>query len=118
MEVYIKIDDERILINELLYVTNPIWGDITAYEIKLHTTLDNMKELLHDNMEWSVIRRTSQTRYTPEGEPEIIYHEDEEDCSNLSVADHYRDYTDGTVSVVMREQTSLEEAYELLYGGE
>lgn len=82
--------------------------------------------LFRDGVAWSIVQRDEVPVYDEDGNPtgKTTTEETEFDNSDFSVAGDITDHRDGTVSVKMGKHTAeeelsadLEEAYELLYGG-
>ena len=111
MTTYIKINNE-------LYPASAIngkafdreWDDRQSKAITLAMTHAEAAELFIDGLAWSIVQ-DSPTEEDPQ-------HQDEYDNSDFNVAGDITDHRDGTVTVKMGRPTDLEEAYELLYGGE
>lgn len=99
----------------------------------IHTeafTINVALELFHDDLEWAIVDKQIVTRqktdeqgnpmYDEEGNPimEEVEEETVYDNSDYSVLGDIVLHHDGSLSITMGRQTDLEEAYELLYGGE
>ncbi len=87
------------------------WDGRESTTINIQMTYAQAAEVFTDGCEWSIIDEeydelTNQT-------VQVEY-----DNSYCCIAGDITDHRDGTVSVKMGRPTDLEEAYELLYGGE
>lgn len=85
------------------------WDGRDTKTITLEMTHEQATTLFVDDEAWSILLVPDED---PDAEPE------EYDNSDYCVAGDIIDHRDGTISVVMGRETDLEEAYELLYGGE
>lgn len=84
------------------------WDGRYSKTITLEMTHDTALGVFCDDAEWSIL--TEQT--DENGNPVEI------DNSEFCIAGDVTDHRDGTVSVKMGKLTELEEAYEILFGGE
>ncbi len=87
------------------------WDGRDTKTIHLEMTHAQAASLFVDDVEWWIIN----DYIDPETHEPV--HE-EFDNSDYCVAGDITDHRDGAISVVMGRETDLEEAYELLYGGE
>ena len=86
------------------------WDDRMSKSITVTMSYDDAIELFIDGLEWSIVQ-DNPTEEDPA-------HQDEWDNSEYDIAGDITDHRDGTLTVKMGKMTDLEEAYELLYGGE
>lgn len=86
------------------------WDNRMSKAITLDMTHATADELFVDGLEWSIVEDIP-----TEEDPQ---HREEWDNSDYSVAGDIIDHRDGSITVKMGKPTDLEEAYELLYGGE
>lgn len=107
------------------------WDNRQSKTITLELSYDIVTSLFHDDVHWSIYRswtekqpkidpETGEVIIDPEtGEPvmEDVTKEEEFDNSDYSMLGDIIVHNDGKVSVKMGKTTDLEEAYEILYGG-
>lgn len=85
------------------------WDGRQSKTIKLAMSYADASQIFVDGLSWSIICED-------EAEGEVM--REEFDNSDFNIAGDITDHRDGTLSVTMGKETDLEEAYELLYGGE
>lgn len=83
------------------------WDGRWSKTINLTMTYAQAASLFVDGASWSIVERNGNN---------VVM--DEFDNSEFNVAGDITDHRDGTLSIKMGKETDLEEAYELLYGGE
>lgn len=81
-------------------INDYFWDGRESKSITLKMNITDALELFVDDIQWS-----------------IIYDETEYDNSDFNVAGDITDHRDGTITVKMGKETDLEEAYEMIYGG-
>lgn len=84
------------------------WDERESKTITLEMEHDAALELFDDDVAWSIVVES-------EEDPTV---KTEYDNSDFCIAGDVTDHRDGTVSAKMGKPTDLEDAYELLYGGE
>lgn len=107
-----------IKVNEVQYPSqvpegrnsDPFWDGRETKTFRLEMTYADAMRIFTDGIAWSIVTETIDDET---GETFI----DEFDNSDINVAGDVTDHRDGTVSITMGKMTDLEEAYELLYGG-
>lgn len=106
-------------VNETLYpalsvngrITDGEWDNRMSKSVTLTMTHGEAVALFTDGAAWSIVQDVVDGNGVATGQ-------DEWDNSDYSVAGDVTDHRDGTVTVKMGRPTDLEEAYELLYGGD
>lgn len=101
------VDYTTVSINGQLH--NSEWDDRHTKTFRIATSFSEASNVFIDGVAWSIVEAVidgEETFYT------------EFDNSDFDIAGDITDHRDGTVSVTMGKMTDLEEAYELLYGGE
>ena len=106
--IYVKI-------NETLYpatisgrVSDSNWDGRLSKAITLELDYATAIQLFENGLTWSIVEQ-----YDVEGElHETIY-----DNSEYNLAGDITDHRDGTITAKMGKLTELEEAYELIFGG-
>ena len=83
-------------------------------------TATDAAALLPDNTPWSIVQRDTVPKYDSDGQPtgeteEVV---NEWDNSAYSLSGAITDHRDGTVTIKMGKPTDLEDAYEMLPGGD
>lgn len=93
---------------------NDDWDGRHTKTFRLAMTYEQAMSIFRDGTAWAIISVT-----TPdEGDEPFEPYEEVFDNSDFIFAGDVTDHRDGTVSITMGQMTELEEAYELLYGGE
>lgn len=111
---YIRVGgNDYLMYASIGKVHDPDWDDRHSVQFRIEMTHAQALETFVDGLEWSSY--SVETDDEDESIP-AVYHE--YDNSQFNVAGDIIDHRDGTVSIKMGETTDLEEAYELLYGGE
>ena len=86
------------------------WDGRESKSVTLAMTYDEVRALLPDGTPWSIVQRTSEV----DGKET----EAEWDNSAFSLSGDITDHRDGTVTIKMGKPTDLEDAYEMLLGGD
>lgn len=123
----------HIKVNKNLYpatidgqMTDYQWDNRESKSITLAMSHAEAEALLPDNTPWSIVM-TTQTQKLDEngqlildedGNPVMEEKTDEWDNSEFALSGPIIDHRDGTVSIKMGKPTDLEDAMELLLGGE
>ena len=104
-----------VKINETLYpatvngrVADYEWDNRSSKAITLEMDYSTAIGLFVNGLAWSIV-----DKYEVEGE----MHETEYDNSDFNIAGDIIDHRDGTITVKMGKLTALEEAYEIMFGG-
>lgn len=109
---FVKINDVGYPVIEIRgMMKNYEWDERESKTIHLTMTYAQAMSIFQNGTEWSIVEEWE--------DPETHEtHHEEYDNSDFNVAGDVTDHRDGTVSITMGKPTNLEEAYELLYGGE
>ena len=122
---YVKIGDRMLLATFSGKMKDSNWDDRWSKTIHCEMPFGLAKDLFVDGASWSIMEQPD--NYTVEtydengiitGTEVVIPELVELDNSEFCLAGDLTDHRDGTVSIKMGMLTELEEAYELLYGGE
>lgn len=115
-----------IKINNTLYpakvngrVNDSNWDNRESKSIKLEMNYSTAIGLFVDGLKWSIVQRDEVPVYDENGG--IVGTETKEtefDNSEFCLAGDLTDHRDGTVTAKMGKLTDLEEAYEIMFGGE
>lgn len=116
--IYIKI-------NESLYpaiisgkVADKEWDNRESKSIKLEMDYNTAIGLFVDGLTWSIVQKEEVPVFDENGEQTgTEIQETEFDNSEYSLAGDITDHRDGTITVKMGKLTDLEEAYEIMLGG-
>ena len=84
------------------------WDNRESKAITLEMGYATAVKLFVDGLAWSIVQREE-----IDGET----HETEFDNSEYNIAGDITDHRDGTITVKMGKLTDLEEAYEIMFGG-
>ena len=124
--IYVKV-------NETLYpatidgqMQDYQWDNRESKVITMQGTYDEIVGLFKDGMPWSIVMKETVQKRNEDGSPVLdkagnpVTEEQtsEWDNSEFSMSGPITDYRDGTVSIKMGKPTDLEDAMELLLGGE
>ena len=86
------------------------WDGCESKSVTLAMTYDEVRALLPDGTPWSIVQRM------PAADGKET--EAEWDNSAFSLSGDITDHRDGTVTIKMGKPTDLEDAYEMLLGGD
>lgn len=124
-----------IKINENLYpatvsgkVADKDWDNRASKEITLEMDYATAIGLFVDGLAWSIVQQTEVPAYQVDENGEAVLDENGEqtgtetrdtefDNSEYSLAGDITDHRDGTITVKMGKLTELEQAYEIMLGG-
>lgn len=107
--IYVKLNDELYPATVNGRVTDSNWDNRESKAITLKMDYSTASNIFVNNLVWSIVEQ-----YEYEGE----MHENEYDNSAFILAGDITDHRDGTITAKMGKLTALEEAYELLFGGD
>ena len=102
------------------------WDNRETKTITMHGTYDEIVGLFKDGTPWSIVMKETVQKRNEDGSPVLdeagnpVTEEQtsEWDNSEFSMSGPITDNRDGTVSIKMGKPTDLEDAMELLLGGE
>ena len=102
------------------------WDNRESKTVTMQGTYDEIVELFGDNAPWSIVMKETVQKRNEDGSPALdkagnpVTEEQtsEWDNSEFSMSGPITDNRDGTVSIKMGKPTDLEDAMELLLGGE
>ena len=102
------------------------WDNRESKTITMQGTYDEIVELFGDNAPWSIVMKETVQKRSEDGSlvldeagnPVTEEQTSEWDNSEFSMSGPITDNRDGTVSIKMGKPTDLEDAMELLLGGE
>lgn len=86
------------------------WDNRESKSITLTMSHADVEKLLPDNTSWFIVQKTT----SQEGNEQTM----EWDNSDYSLSGEITDHRDGTVTIKMGKPTDLEDAYEMLLGGD
>lgn len=110
MATYIKVAGELYPAEVNGAMNDYTWDGRESKSVTLAMTYDEVRALLPDGTPWSIVQRTSAV----DGKET----EAEWDNSAFSLSGDITDHRDGTVTIKMGKPTDLEDAYEMLLGGD
>ena len=102
------------------------WDNRESKTITMQGTYDEIVELFGDNAPWSIVMKETVQKRSEDGSPVLdkagnpVTEEQTSEWNNseFSMSGPITDNRDGTVSIKMGKPTDLEDAMELLLGGE
>lgn len=109
---YIRVDEKMYPATIVGRVGDNTWDGRESKSITLTMSHDEVAALLPDGTPWSIVQRT------PAPDESGTENENEWDNSAFSLSGDITDHRDGTVTIKMGKPTDLEEAYEMLLGGD
>jgi len=109
---YIRVDEKMYPATIVGRVGDNTWDGRESKSITLTMSHDEAAALLPDGTPWSIVQRTP----APDGSG--TENENEWDNSAYSLSGDITDHRDGTVTIKMGKPTDLEDAYEMLLGGD
>lgn len=108
----VRINETDYPVIEVSACSNDVsWDGRMSKTIYLEMDYADAVELFVDDIEWELIFPET----NPDTNETTVF---EFDNSAYNIAGDIIDHRDGTLSIKMGKETDLEEAYELLYGGE
>lgn len=109
---YIRVDEKMYPATIVGRVGDNTWDGRESKSITLTMSHDEAAALLPDGTPWSIVQRT------PAPDESGTENENEWDNSAYSLSGDITDHRDGTVTIKMGKPTDLEDAYEMLLGGD
>lgn len=116
---YIKINNTLYPAAVIGKMNDTEWDGRKSKSIKLKMDYETANETFADGLKWSVIQKEEVPVYDENGG--IVGTETKEtefDNGEYCLAGDLTDHRDGTVTAKMGKLTDLEEAYEIMFGGE
>ena len=109
---YIRVDEKMYPATIVGRVGDNTGDGRESKSITLTMSHDEVAALLPDGTPWSIVQRT------PAPDESGTENENEWDNSAFSLSGDITDHRDGTVTIKMGKPTDLEDAYEMLPGGD
>ena len=114
-----------IKINNTLYpatisgrVSDSGWDNRESKSIKIEMDYETASDLFVDGLVWSIIQQEEVPTYDENDvQTGTEMQETEFDNSEYCLAGDLTDHRDGTITAKMGKLTDLEEAYEIMFGG-
>ena len=124
--IYVKVNDTLYPAKVDGQQVDYQWDNRESKSITMETTHAEVLELLPDNTPWSIVMTTQVPKVDEsgnavvgeDGQPVMEEHTEEWDNSGYAMSGPITDNRDGTCTIKMGKPTDLEDAYELLIGGE
>ena len=124
--IYVKVNGTLYLATIDGQMQDYTWDNRETKVITMQGTYDEIVELFGDNAPWSIVMKETLQKRNEDGSPVLdkagnpVTEEQtsEWDNSEFSMSGPITDNRDGTVSIKMGKPTDLEDAMELLLGGE
>ena len=116
--IYIKINETFYPASINGRLVDRDWDDRDSKSIDIEMDYTTAISLFVNGLSWSIVMQNEVPVYNEEGLQvgvEIV--EEEYDNSEYNLAGDITDHRDGTITVKMGKLTPLEEAYELMFGG-
>jgi hypothetical protein len=106
--IFVKINDTLYPAKISGRVADRDWDNRESASITLEMDYETAIGLFVDGLAWSIVERTEIDGETHDA----LY-----DNSEFNLAGDLTDHRDGTITVKMGKLTELEEAYEIMFGG-
>lgn len=117
--VFIKINNSIYHATVSGRVSDSDWDGRKSKSIKLEMDYETANKTFVDGLKWSIIQREEIPVYDETGvQTGTETKETEFDNGEYCLAGDLTDHRDGTVTAKMGKLTDLEEAYEIMFGGE
>ena len=115
---FVKIKDTLYPASISGRVSDNDWDKRESKSITLEMDYATANSLFVDGMIWSIVQQEEVPAYDENGEQTgTEIQETEFDNSEYNLAGDITDHRDGTITVKMGKLTDLEEAYEIMLGG-
>lgn len=126
MTTYIKVAGELYPATINGKISDWDWDNRDSKSITLAMTHAEAEALLPDGTPWAIVQKNEVPVQNEDGTPkldasgkqEVKEKETEWDNSDYSLSGDIVDHRDGTVTIKMGKPTDLEDAYEMLLGGD
>lgn len=126
MTTYIKVAGELYPATINGKISDWAWDNRDSKSITLAMTHAEAEALLPDGTPWAIVQKNEVPVQNEDGTPkldasgkqEVKEKETEWDNSDYSLSGDIVDHRDGTVTIKMGKPTDLEDAYEMLLGGD
>lgn len=117
--IFVKINDTLYPASVSGKVSDKDWDGRASKSIKLEMDYATAVGLFVDGMTWSIVQQDEVPVLDEDrNQTGTEMQETEFDNSEYTIAGDVTDHRDGTVTVKMGKFTELEEAYEILLGGD
>lgn len=101
---YIKVNDTLYpTISIMGYMNDTTWDNRESKAITMESTYEDVKALMVDDVEWSIVERADDSEA-----------ESEYDNSEFNLSGAITDHRDGTITIKMGKMTDLEEVLMML----
>lgn len=117
--VYVKINNTLYPATVNGRVTDSNWDNRESKSIKLEMDCETASKTFVNGLKWSIVQREEIPILDENGvQTGTETKETEFDNSDYCLAGDLTDHRDGTITAKMGKLTDLEEAYEIMFGGE
>lgn len=116
--IYVKINNKLYPATVDGRVSDNHWDGRESKSITLEMGYATAINLFVNGLAWSIVQTTEVPVYNENGEQTGTETKEEVfDNSDFNLAGDITDHRDGTITVKMGKLTDLEEAYEIMFGG-
>lgn len=116
--IYVKINNTLYPATVSGKVADNTWDNRASKSITLEMDYATAIKLFVNGLAWSIVQREEVPVYDENGKQTgTETKETEFDNSEYNLAGDITDHRDGTITVKMGKLTDLEEAYEIMFGG-
>lgn len=115
---FVKINDTRYPATVSGRITDSSWDNRESKSITLEMDYKTAIDVFVDGLVWSIVGQHDVPVYDDKGiQIGTEVKDTEYDNSEFALAGDITDHRDGTITVKMGKLTPLEEAYEMMFGG-
>ena len=116
---YIKINNTLYPAEVSGRMKDTDWDGRESKSIKIEMDYETANEIFVSGLKWSIVQQNEVPTFDENGNPSgTETKETEFDNSDYCLAGDLTDHRDGNITVKMGKLTDLEEAYEIMFGGE
>ena len=116
---YIKINNTLYPATVSGKIIDNEWDGRKSKSIKIEMDYETASKIFVDGLKWSIVQQDEVPTFDENGNVTgTETRETEFDNSDYCLAGDLTDHRDGTITAKMGKLTDLEEAYEIMFGGE
>jgi hypothetical protein len=116
--IYVKINDTLYPATISGKVSDDNWDNRSSKAITLEMDYTTASNIFINGLAWSIVEQSEVSAFDENGaQIGTKIYETEYDNSDFNLAGDITDHRDGTITAKMGKLTELEEAYELMFGG-
>jgi len=121
MVIYVKIGEKQYPASITGRLNDKDWDNRETKSIDLEMSYQDVVNTFVNGVQWSIVQEFEEVVKSTDEEGNVttstVVKTEEYDNSEYSLAGDIIDHRDGTITVKMGKLTELEEAYEIIFGG-